>query len=349
MTAISAALANLFNSIVETNAPFYSARLYTITLFGGGVLRFTDADFDILGVAEASCDLYNLGDLYQFQYVDLYAYDSIVGGFTYSAQGVKVDQKQSKTQVHLKIGLDTDTWVVTVLPRPFDPVTGVTFPDTIGSVPWLQAAIGGALDAADFQVDEAYFSAVPPWPIPYGGAVPVGCRVVFAGVVASVDISNTAVVISVNDYRMLFTLNMPRHFYSGSCRHTLFDLGCNASGNMNAAVFALTGTVAAGSTNSSIVATGALSPGGSGTLALGRIVFDSGLNATFSRTIKTWDGSVTMGLMYPFPFNVEPGDSFTVYSGCSKLYSVCQQFQAATAVENFGGELFIPPPETGGQ
>lgn len=346
MTAISSALAALFNSIVETNAPFYAARLYTITLFGGGVLRFTDADFDVLGVSEASCDLYNLGDLYQFQYVDLYAYDSIVGGFTYSAQGVKVDQKQSKTQVHLKIGLDTDTWVVTVLPRPFDPITGAAFPDTIGSVPWLQAAIGGALDAADFQVDEAYFSAVPTWPIPYGGAVPVGCRVVFAGVVSTVDISNTAVVISVNDYRMLLGLNMPRHFYSGACRHTLFDPGCNASNNMNASSFAVTGTVAGGSTNSSIISNATLTPGGSGTFALGRIVFTSGLNAMFSRTIKTWNGTNTMGVMFPFPFTIQPGDQFTAYPGCSKIFSVCQLFQPATAVENYGGELFIPPPET---
>jgi hypothetical protein len=346
MATISPPLAALFNSIVETNATFYAARLYTITLFGGAVLRFTDADFDILGVSEASCDLYALGDLYQPQYVDLYAYDSIVGGFTYSAQGIKIDQKASKTQIHLKVGLDTDTWIVTVLPRPFDPITGATFPDTIGSVPWLQAAIGGALDAADFQVDEAYFSAVPTWPIPYGGAIPVGCRVVFAGTIAEVDITNTAVVITSNDYRSLFTLSMPRHFFSGSCRHTLFDLGCNASGNMNPASFAITGSVAAGSTTSSIVASSTLTPSGSGTLALGRIVFTSGLNATFQRTIKSWDGVSTMLMFNPLPFAVAPGDSFTVYPGCSKLFSVCQQFQASTAVENFGGELFIPPPET---
>jgi hypothetical protein len=53
-----------------------------------------------------------------------------------------------------------------------------------------------------------------------------------------------------------------------------------------------------------------------------------------------------MLMFNPLPFAVAPGDSFTVYPGCSKLFSVCQQFQASTAVENFGGELFIPPPET---
>lgn len=344
---LNPALTALFNSIVETNAPLYVARLYTITLAGGGVLRFTDADCDIVGVTQATVDLYNAGDLYQPQYTDLYAYGgSIIAGYTYTSSGVKVDQAQSKTQVHLKVGLDTDQWVVIIMPRPFDPVSGATFPDKIGSVPWLQAAIAGVLDAADFQVDEAYFAAAPTWPIAPGGAVPVGCKTVFAGTIAEVDVTNAVCVITANDYRSLLTLSMPRHFYQGQCRHTLFDLGCNASGNMQASSFAVNGTVSSGSTQSSIVATATLTLGGSGTMALGRIVFNSGLNAGFQRTVRSWNGTTTMALFNPLPFTVSAGDTFTVYPGCNKVYATCRLFQPSTAVENYGGELFIPPPET---
>ena len=344
---LNPALTALFNSVVEDNAPLFVARLYTITLFGGGVLRFTDADCDILGIDEGYSDLYLAGNLYQTQYVDLYAVGvSKIAGYTYSAQGVRVDQKQSKTQAHFKVGLDTDTWTLVIMPRPFDPVTGATFPDTIGSVPWLQAAAGGALDSADFQVDEAYFSVLPAWPLQSGGAVPTGCKVIFAGTIAEVDVTNALAILTVNDYRSLLTISMPRHFYQGLCRHTLFDLGCNASNNMNASSFATNGTVAANSTSTSIIGSGGISvPSGSGTYALGRIVFTSGLNNTFQRTIKSWDGSSTLTLFNPLPFTVNVGDTFTIYPGCNKVYTTCQAFQSSTAVDNYGGQLFIPPPE----
>jgi hypothetical protein len=339
------ALTNLFNNVVGSNAPFFVARLYTITLFGGGVLRFTDADCDIVGVDEGLADLYLAGDLYQ--YPDLYAYGkSLIAGFTYSCSGARIDQASSKTQAHFKIGLDTDTWTLTVMPRPFDPVTGATFPDTIGSVPWLQAANNGALDAADFQVDEAYFAAVPTWPMPAGGAVPVACRVIFAGTIAEVDVTNSVAILTVNDYRSLLANSAPDNFFQNTCRFTLFGVGCNASGNMNAASFAHNGTCTSASTQSSITASGGLpAPSGSATYALGRIVFTSGLNNTFQRLIKSWDTISTVALFNPLPFPVSAGDTFTVYPGCNKLLTTCQAFQPATAMTNYGGQLNIPPPE----
>lgn len=324
--ALNPALVTLFNTVVENGAPYYVARLYTITMAGGGQIRFTDADCDIAGVSASN----------------------LVNGFTYPSGGVRVDQKQSKTQAHFKVGLDTDTWTLVVMPRPFDVITGALFPDTIGSVPWLQAAQAGALDAADFQVDEAYFAALPSWPMPPGGAVPVGCKTIFAGTVAPVDTTNAVAVLSVNDYRSLCTIMMPLHFYQASCRHTLFDSGCNASGNMNAASFAVPGTVAPGSTQSTVIGAGLPTPRGSGTYALGRIVFVSGLNTGFQRTIKSWDGAFTLSLFNALPFAVAAGDAFTVYPGCDKLLTTCNKFQPATAVDNYGGQPNIPAPEVQG-
>lgn len=318
--AINPALIALFNAYNAGLSGLHMQRLYTITLFGGAVIRFTDADFDIVGNNSQS---------------------ALVNGFPYSSDGVRIDQKESKTQAHLKVGTDTDTWTVSFVPRPVDVVTGAPFPDRVGSVPFLQACQGGAFDAADFQVDEAYFPAIPTWPIPLGGAVPVGCRTIFAGQVAEVDTTNTVAIFTINDYRSLLSLQVPIHFFQAPCRFTLFDAGCQ----LTAANFAINGTVSAGSTQAKIVSNGLPKPQGSGTYQLGRMVFTSGLNNTFQRTIKAWDGAFTMTVLNPFPFAVAPGDSFTVYPGCNKLLTTCGLFGNSI---NFGGQPFIPPPETQG-
>jgi hypothetical protein len=321
--SVSPALAALFNNFVAGNGLIYAWRLYTITLSSGLVLRYADSDFDINAVSTSPSP-------------------TPVNGFTYSSAGPRVDQKSSKTMVHLVTGLDKDTYVLVVVPRPFDAVTGAAFPDTIGNVPFLQACGGGALDAADFQVDEAYFAALPSWPMPPAGAQPIDCKTIFAGVVAQVDITNTLAAISVDDYRSLLSILMPRRFYQAQCTHLLFGTDCNADGNMNAATFQVPGIAAAGSTQSVITSIGLPRPPGSGTYALGRIVMTSGLNATFQRQIKSWDGAGTLSLSYAFPFAIAAGDTFLAYPGCDKSFATCGLFNNQN---NYGGTPFVPPPE----
>lgn len=317
--AITPALVALFNNYVRGIGGLHVARLYTITCFGGGQLRFTDADFNIAGNSTSP----------------------LVNGFTYRSDGVRVDQKESKTQAHWKIGTDTDTWTLVLMPRRFDLVTGTPFPDTIGNVPFIEAAQGGALDAADFQVDEAYFAEVPTWPMPPGGAVPVGTRTIFAGSVAEVDTTNAIAALTVNDYRALLSIQMPLNVYQAQCRHMLFDAGCQLSAGM----FAIPGAVSEGSSKAVILSQGLPRPQGSGTYTLGRIIFNSGRNATFQRTIKGWDGAFTLALLNPLPFAIAPGDEFFVFPGCDKLFTTCGTFGNQI---NYGGQPFIPPPETQG-
>lgn len=304
----------LFNSIVAgQNLTWCDFDLYTITLFNGQTIRLTTADFDIN-----------------------------VNGSVFSSQGVRVDQSQSKSQAHWKIGFDVDTWTVVLMPRPIDIATGSVFPDVIGNIPWLQAAHSGYLDAADFQVDRAFFSAMPTWPMTPGGAVPTATRTIFAGKVQAVDCTDLVVVLTVNDYRDLFNINVPLHFFSAACRHTLFDAGCNADGNMTIGRFTKAGVVGAGSTRWNIVPSGGMpSPAGSGTYALGTITMTSGNNNTFSRTIITWDGT-NMKLVQPFPFTVNPGDTFNASAGCDLQRTTCTLFGNLI---NFGGQPYIPAPE----
>lgn len=322
--AISPALVNLFNNVIAGTGQLFIWRLYTISLNGGGVLRFADSDFDINAVSTSPAP-------------------APVNGFTYSASTTRIDQKQSKTQAHWKIGLDVDTYTLVLMPRPVDPVTGAAFPDTIGSVPFLQACSGGALDAADFQVDEAYFSTLPTWPMPPGGASPVDCKTIFAGKVGSVDTTNALAVLSVNDYRDLLSISMPRHFYQAQCRHTLFDIACNADGNMAAAAFAVASSLGAGSLPGSLIGSGLPVPAGSKTYTLGRVQMTGGLNAGFQRTVRSWDGASTLKLLTPLPFTLSVGDTFSVTPGCNKARATCALFNNS---QNHGGEPNIPPPET---
>ena len=323
MKTVSDALLALINSTIDGDASasgapanFQDFDCYTLTLASGRVLRLTNADFDISDGA----------------------------GHAWTS-AVRVDEAGSKTLAHWKVGFDADQWTLIVMPRPVDPVTGQAFPDTIGSVPWIQAAQGGALDAADFQVDRAVFATMPTWPMPPAGAVPVGFITgIFAGVVGAVDTTSTAVIITVQDYRQLLSIQMPKHFWQGQCRHTLFDIGCTANfTTLPRASFATNGTAIGGSMPGSIENTLPV-PGGSGTYVQGSVMMTSGLNAGFSRTITGWSGAGgALKLLIPFPFAIVSGDTFTAYPGCAKTQAACAAFANSA---NFGGQAYVPTPET---
>ncbi len=309
VTAQVQALLDAPNPGADGKPSFACYSLFTLTLFGGGIIRFTNCQVDIKWA-----------------------------GNTWSANGVGVDPKGSRSVGHWKIGLDVDTWVVTVLPRIRDDQNGEDYPDKIGGVPWVSAARAGALDNAEIQVDRAYFAAAPTFPLSAGNyATPVGIITMFAGLVGVVEPADTAVVINALDHRSLLSMNLPHNYYRSSCRHTLFDAGCQ----LVAADFKMSGTVGVGSTRSAITsAIGA--PGGSGTYALGRIVMTSGDNDTFSVAVRSWSGGV-LSLLRPLPYDVAVGDTFDAYPGCNKTISTCTLF---ANLDNFGGDPAIPTPET---
>lgn len=287
---------------------FVMADLYTILLAGGGTpLRYTTADTDI-------------------------AY----GGNTWVHNGPQFDQAGTRAVGHWKLGLDTDTWHCTIAPRSVDPVTGATYPDKIGSTPWLAAALAGALDGAVVLVDRVYLPAWPPMPRPIAIA-PTGVVNIFTGRVATVDIGRSAAVISLNSHLELLDQQMPINLYQAGCSHVLFDAGCA----LTAAAFAVTGTASAASTSQTILSSLA-QPSGSGTYAMGRLAFTSGANAGFARSVRSWTPGI-FTLLSPFPFAVAAGDALVGYPGCDRQLATCNMFGNAI---NFGGEPYIPPPET---
>ena len=261
-------------------------------------------------------------------------------GNTWGHGGPLIDTPGSRPTAHWKLGLDVDSWQFAIIPRAVDPMTGAAWPDLIGSVPWLQAIAAGALMGATVQVDRAY---LPSWPaFPRAPAiVPTGVVNIFTGRVASVDLERTIAHVTLNSHLDILSADMPRNLFQAGCRHTLFDPRCALAASSYGVSCTATG---ASSQSSPVAAVGA--PGGSGTYALGRVVFTSGKNATFTRSIRTAStvsGVTTFTLIAPMPFPVLPGDTFTAYPGCDKKYVTCGTWGNQA---NFGGQDQIPAPET---
>lgn len=290
---------------------FVYCDLYTIELTSGPVLRYTTADQEV-GYSQS-------------------------GPITvWTSKAVRFDYEQSKATVHWKVGTDIDTWQVTVFPRLRDEINSAdTYPDRIGTQPFLAACVGGMLDAAKVYVDRAYF---PAWTTPSGTPIsPVGVLSIFSGRIAQVDVGRSSAILNVNSHLELFTQQMPRNIYQAPCHHTLFDAGCQ----LLRGSYQTQGVVGAGSTRVLIMSSISAPPNTSGTYTLGHVHMVSGENAGFGRAVRTWTPG-TFQLIAPFPFPIQAGDIFYAYPGCNKTLDDCAKFNNRL---NFGGEPFIPAPE----
>jgi uncharacterized phage protein (TIGR02218 family) len=301
--------------------------LYTIATTGGLVLLYTTADFPIAAPSEAifsAPSVYGPGNVW-------------FPGIVWTP--VPIDMKETKATAHWKIGLDADSWTVKIAPRSAAQSGGILPVDLIGSQPWLAAAAAGVLDNADCIVSRAYFASVPTYPTAPGGAVPVGTMIMFRGYLGEVDLTTTAAVLTINDYRQVFQKQMPRNLYLAQCKNIFGDNRCTVS----LALYTKTGAASAASTPAMIIAASAVpAPGGSGTYALGKLTMTGGLNKGFTRVVRAWDGGVTFGLLTPFPYPIAAGDAFSVSAGCPRTMAACTSFGN---LPNFRGEPFTPVPE----
>jgi hypothetical protein len=311
MKAASADLIALINS----QASYARFELYTIGLFGGTTLRYAASHFPI----KVGSNLFP-------------AIGPIVG--------VNEGGGSGSSRAHYKIGLDVDTWALNIKPRRLDPFDGTAFPDKIGNQPMLAAAAGGVFDAANVTVERAYFAeGNPVFPVSRAGAIPVGTMVVFKGIVTTCDIQSGTISLTISDHRQLLTIQMPRNVYQAGCEHVLFDAGCK----LVASAFQQDASVTHITDRSTFSAAPAY-PFVGATFDLGRVLALTGQNAGFQITIREHDP--VAGIFYllrPFPFPLALGDSMRFWPGCAKTVGACTGFGNLI---NFGGDPFIPPPET---
>ena len=323
MKTVSPTLATLINS-----GAFFNWDLYKISCTSGLVIRLTTADFDVI---DTDTNVYSCG--------------SIGSGHP------KIDAAKSRVRGHWKRGLDSDEWNVTIMPQVVDPFTGAyTYPDVAGGTPWLTACRVGLFDNAEVVVSRAYFPTPtdPEFSDDFGADFDTGpllpsraCTgslVIFRGFVDTIDLRESSSIFTIRDYKSLLSITLPRNVYQSACRHQLFDSGCTLA----AASFARSGEPAFNGSAQNVIRAGPPAAPGSGTWQLGRIVFTSGANQGFQRTIGSWDGQYAFTLVSPFPFPITAGDQMTFYPGCDKQLSTCQSFGNRL---NFGGEPWIPAPE----
>jgi hypothetical protein len=307
---------------------FYVVDLFVFTLIDGTVLRYCGGDMDV----QWNGNNYSCGGM--------------TGPFFQKRGG-------NRGLCKWKLGVDVDTLQFDVIPGSGQ-IEGFDF---------LQACKLGLFDGAELDLYRAftpeYNVFVNPAPtveledgsgsegLESGGAVQLetipssvvgGVVLIFPGRVVEIDCGRSLATFNINSHLELLTQQMPRNLYQPGCLNTLFDSACT----LNSSSFAVSGTVGSGTTVSMINAS--LSQD-TGYFNQGRIVFTSGDNDGFTRTIKSYTTGGTINLLVPLPYTPSVSDTFTIYPGCDKTMTTCAT--KFSNIANFRGQPFIPAPETG--
>lgn len=279
---------------------FFAADVYTISLAGGTVLRYCGGDQDLT-----------------------------VNGMLYPAGkqiGPYFDRKDNKAKVHWKVGVETDTLVVDVIP-------GAA---TILGAPFLQAVRNGVFDAAEFMLERLY--------MPTYGDTRRGALRYFVGRMAELDSGRSLATYSINSHLELLNLQLPRNLYQVPCINNLGDATCQVDLNS----FKTTGTISSGSNvhtlNATLVGDGGFA---AGTFDQGKMTFTSGALSGYTAGVKSvvFGTPDVINLIGFLPSAPAASDTFTLFFGCDKSIGSngCGKF---TNTARFRGFRWIPQPST---
>lgn len=200
----------------------------------------------------------------------------------------------------------------------------------IGGLGVISACRAGVLDGARVKLDRLYM------PAPVN--VALGVINMFHGRVGPITASRSVAKLKVVSDTILLNVNMPRNVYQPGCRHTLFDTGCT----LIKAAFAVNGTVASGSTTTSLNSNLTQADD---YFTLGTMTMTSGVNNGLTRTVKLYkNASGVIAPILPWPVAPTAGDTFTAYPGCNKVQSTCST--KFNNLVHFRAEPYIPLPET---
>jgi uncharacterized phage protein (TIGR02218 family) len=266
---------------------------------------FTLANGTVLRLTDAGADII-------FQYI-----------YTYFGSTLRLERGRTKTV----IGLEVDELEITLYPAATD---------LIGATQFLVGLQQGMLDGARLRLERVFMPLYNQNGVPYWGDTTAGSVPLFEGRVGSVTATRTSAVLTVRSDLELLDIQMPRNLYQPGCSRTLFDTGCG----LNAANYAVTSSVLAGSTAQQIVT--ALSQP-AGYYAQGYLKMTSGVATGQQASIAGWAGGI-LTLIMPLSTTPAAGDTFTVWPGCDKTMNTCQfKYNNLT---RFRGFPYIPPAET---
>jgi uncharacterized phage protein (TIGR02218 family) len=243
----------------------------------------------------------------------------LVGDSNVFPLGPPIDPVQTK----VRIGTQVDEIEIHVMAGPNDTLAlaaGAT-------LNWQHAAWAGIFDGARVAVDRAFMTAVD-------GVV--GTINWFTGHVGDVETGRTRLIMKGRSLLDLLTQQMPRRLYQAACTHVFGDAMCLFDRTTLAA-----NVTAATADQNSVVA--GLSPNPATLYDNGTILGLTGLNAGFRRTIGGMQGG-TAFFLKPWIFPVAIGDQFQLLPGCDLTVATCDG--TFGNIIHFGGDPYIPPPET---
>jgi uncharacterized phage protein (TIGR02218 family) len=227
-----------------------------------------------------------------------------------------------RSKLSLKCGLGVDSTDITIYPRPSDVLYGTTLQD---------AARTGIFDGSTVDMFRVFWS---PGANPTGGGV-----VYFAGRIGEIEFGRSMLKLPVNSFTELLNLDFPRNVYQPYCQFVLYGAGCC----VNKANFTFFGAVGSSPnpTNISFQASGISQA--DHYFDQGVLTFTSGILSGLTVTVKSWANDVLTPFL-PLPSAPASGDSLTLYAGCDRTWTTCQNKFSNGA--NFGGMPFIPIPDT---
>jgi hypothetical protein len=170
-------------------------------------------------------------------------------------------------------------------------------------------------------------------------AAVVASKTVFIGQITIPSLTSTQATFKCSDFGYLGLKPWPLRVIQAGCPYTLFDRGCTLSPSS----FAVSCTVASGSTQTNIVVSSALGSVGTDTLPYSRgyIVPTSGEATGWKITVNKQIDSTHLELA-PFELSIAIGNTFTLHPGCDGLQATCEfKFGNKT---NFGGLPNVPGP-----
>jgi uncharacterized phage protein (TIGR02218 family) len=204
--------------------------------------------------------------------------------------------------------------------------------NVFNDIPLPHFARVGGFDNAHLKIELAV--------MPTYGDTSNGVIHLFEGRVTDINPDMGSVALTVSADTIMLDTQIPQKVYQPSCTHTLYDSQCGLS----EAAFTESATVL-----NSNPAGGEIwfnSSNGAGFFTLGRMMFTSGQNTGFSRTVKfhSNDAGVAVAIPNaPFPFPTPIGDSFKIIAGCDKLRGTCSS-KFSNAGQFLGWE-YMPVPE----
>lgn len=254
--------------------------------------------------------------------------DLTVDGNIYSAHGLLFQ----RDRVRNVIGVEVDSMTLTLYPKDTD---------LIGDMTVLSQLRTGGLDAARVKIDKVIM-ATP-------GDTSAGTISMFSGRVSSSSFGRTEASIDVVSDLILLNVQLPRNVYQPPCLHTLYDDDMLAQGKIatgcrvSKAAFEVTAVIAHTSTTTKLeTLLGATFD--TGYFDLGYLVFMSGANSGYKRSIKSYanTGQLTLGSPLLYPPLI--GDTFIAFPGCDHQQSTC--VDKFNNLANFRGFPYVPSPET---